>query len=90
MAKKKTSFASIMRQVAKQTKKTAFKKSVQRAANKKKESSNRNDVAQAAQAAARAAQEATRSDHFCTGKGTQTADHMNCGRSCKIMEPDLA
>lgn len=60
MAKKKTSFASIMRQVAKQTKKTAFKKSVQKAANKKKESSNRNDVAQAAQAAARAAQEAAK------------------------------
>ena len=32
----------------------------------------------------------TRSDHFCTGKGTQTTDHMNCSRSCKIMEPDLA
>lgn len=60
MAKKKTSFASIMRQVAKQTKKTAFKKSVQKTANKKKEASNRNDVAQAAQAAARAAQEAAK------------------------------
>lgn len=60
MAKKKTSFASIMRQVAKQTKKTAFKKSVQKAANKKKESSNRNDVAQAAKAAAQAAQEAAK------------------------------
>lgn len=55
MAKKKTSFASIMRQVAKQTKKTAFKKSVQKAANKKKQSSNRNDVAQAAKAAAQEA-----------------------------------
>lgn len=60
MAKKKTSFASIMRQVAKQTKKTAFKESVQKAANKKKQSSNRNDVAQAAKAAARAAQEAAK------------------------------
>lgn len=60
MAKKKTSFASIMRQVAKQTKKTAFKKSVQKAANKKKQSSNRNDVAQAAKAAAQAAQEAAK------------------------------
>ena len=60
MAKKKTSFASIMRQVSKQTKKAAFEKSVQKAATKKKESSNRNDVAQAAKAAAQAAQEAAK------------------------------
>lgn len=60
MAKKKTSFASIMRQVSKQTKKAAFEKSVQKAAKKKKESSNRNDVAQAAKAAAQAAQEAAK------------------------------
>ena len=60
MAKKKTSFASIMRQVSKQTKKAAFEKSVQKATTKKKESSNRNDVAQAAKAAAQAAQEAAK------------------------------
>lgn len=60
MAKKKTSFASIMRQVSKQTKKAAFENSVQKAAKKKKESSNRNDVAQAAKAAAQAAQEAAK------------------------------
>lgn len=60
MAKKKTSFASIMRQVSKQTKKAAFEKSVQNAAKKKKESSNRNDVAQAAKAAAQAAQDAAK------------------------------